>query len=76
MPPTSEASVTFAKSIQDAEDGTSQIDHVVVSRFGVFVVETKNLLGVSDALRPGRRAAERTSAAVPGGTTPSSMRFE
>jgi len=26
-------------------DGTSQIDHVVVSRFGVFVIETKNLGG-------------------------------
>jgi hypothetical protein len=26
-------------------DGTTQIDHLVVSRFGVFVVETKNLRG-------------------------------
>ncbi len=26
-------------------DGTTQIDHVVVSRFGVFVIETKNLAG-------------------------------
>lgn len=26
-------------------DGTTQIDHVVVSRFGVFVVETKNMSG-------------------------------
>jgi len=25
--------------------GTTQIDHVIVSRFGVFVVETKNLRG-------------------------------
>jgi hypothetical protein len=25
--------------------GTTQIDHVVVSRFGVFVIETKNLTG-------------------------------
>ncbi|TLS70907.1 NERD domain-containing protein, partial [Mariprofundus erugo] len=24
------------------EDGTTQIDHIIVSRFGVFVVETKN----------------------------------
>jgi len=26
-------------------DGTTQIDHVVVSRFGVFVIETKNMKG-------------------------------
>jgi restriction system protein len=26
-------------------DGTTQIDHVIVSRFGVFVVETKNMKG-------------------------------
>jgi hypothetical protein len=25
--------------------GTTQIDHVIVSRFGVFVVETKNMSG-------------------------------
>jgi len=28
-----------------AGDGTTQIDHVVVSRFGVFVIETKNMSG-------------------------------
>lgn len=28
-----------------AEDGTTQIDHVIVSKFGVFVVETKNMKG-------------------------------
>lgn len=28
-----------------AEDGTTQIDHVLVSEFGVFVVETKNMRG-------------------------------
>src|SRR5512144_2778193 len=28
-----------------ADRGTTQIDHVIVSRFGVFVVETKNLRG-------------------------------
>jgi restriction system protein len=28
-----------------ADGGTTQIDHVVVSRFGVFVVETKNVRG-------------------------------
>ena len=27
------------------EDGTTQIDHVVVSKFGLFVVETKNMKG-------------------------------
>ena len=27
------------------QDGTTQIDHVVVSRFGIFVIETKNMKG-------------------------------
>ncbi|POC51535.1 nuclease [Vibrio vulnificus] len=27
------------------DDGTTQIDHIVVSRFGIFVVETKNMKG-------------------------------
>ncbi len=27
------------------EQGTTQIDHVIVSRFGVFVIETKNMKG-------------------------------
>ena len=27
------------------EDGTTQIDHIVVSAFGVFVIETKNMKG-------------------------------
>ena len=27
------------------EDGSTQIDHVIVSEFGVFVVETKNIKG-------------------------------
>lgn len=26
-------------------DGTTQVDHVIVSRFGVFVIETKNHKG-------------------------------
>ena len=26
-------------------DGTTQIDHVVISRFGIFVIETKNMSG-------------------------------
>ncbi len=28
-----------------SDEGTTQIDHVVVSRYGVFVVETKNMRG-------------------------------
>ena len=28
-----------------SEDGTTQIDHIIVSKFGVFVVETKNMKG-------------------------------
>ncbi|WP_421863756.1 NERD domain-containing protein [Motiliproteus sp.] len=27
------------------DDGTTQIDHIIVSRFGVFVIETKNMKG-------------------------------
>ncbi len=27
------------------EDGTTQIDHIIVSKYGVFVVETKNIKG-------------------------------
>ena len=27
------------------DDGTTQIDHILVSRFGVFVIETKNMKG-------------------------------
>ncbi|OAI22893.1 nuclease-related domain-containing protein, partial [Methylomonas koyamae] len=27
------------------ENGTTQIDHIIVSRFGVFVIETKNMKG-------------------------------
>jgi predicted RNA-binding Zn-ribbon protein involved in translation (DUF1610 family) len=27
------------------EDGTTQIDHILVSRYGIFVVETKNMKG-------------------------------
>jgi len=29
----------------EAHDGTTQIDHIVVSPFGIFVVETKNMKG-------------------------------
>ncbi|MEZ5946776.1 MAG: NERD domain-containing protein [Hyphomonas sp.] len=28
-----------------AGDGTTQVDHVILSRFGVFVIETKNMTG-------------------------------
>ncbi len=28
-----------------AEDGTTQIDHILVSKYGVFVIETKNMKG-------------------------------
>lgn len=31
--------------ILPARDGTTQIDHVVLSRFGIFVIETKNMAG-------------------------------
>ena len=27
------------------EDGTTQVDHIIVSRYGVFVIETKNMRG-------------------------------
>ena len=27
------------------EDGTTQIDHILVSQYGVFVIETKNMKG-------------------------------
>lgn len=28
-----------------AEDGTTQIDHIIVSQYGIFVIETKNMRG-------------------------------
>lgn len=28
-----------------AEDGTTQIDHIIISKFGIFVIETKNMSG-------------------------------
>lgn len=31
--------------ILDAEDGSTQIDHIIVSKYGVFVIETKNMKG-------------------------------
>ncbi|NLV40427.1 MAG: hypothetical protein GXY15_04265 [Candidatus Hydrogenedentes bacterium] len=35
----------FHDLMLESRDGTTQIDHVVVSRFGVFVLETKNISG-------------------------------
>src|SRR5690554_2949828 len=32
-------------TLPTTDDGTTQIDHVLVSEFGVFVVETKNMKG-------------------------------
>ncbi len=31
--------------ILPTEDGTTQIDHIIVSRYGVFIIETKNMKG-------------------------------
>jgi restriction system protein len=28
------------------DDGTTQIDHIIVSQYGIFVVETKNMKGM------------------------------
>ncbi len=43
----SESDYTLIKDVTlPTEDGTTQIDHVVVSKFGVFVVETKNMKGL------------------------------
>ena len=30
----------------DSDNGTSQIDHIVISVYGIFVIETKNYTGV------------------------------
>ena len=35
----------FHNLIINAPDGTTQIDHVVVSPYGIFVLETKNMKG-------------------------------
>ncbi|WP_202987141.1 nuclease-related domain-containing protein [Vibrio harveyi] len=41
-----EKDYTLIKNVTlPTEDGTTQIDHIVVSKFGVFVVETKNMKG-------------------------------
>jgi predicted RNA-binding Zn-ribbon protein involved in translation (DUF1610 family) len=36
---------TLFKNVTLPTDGTTQIDHVIVSRYGVFVIETKNMRG-------------------------------
>ncbi|MCH4293398.1 NERD domain-containing protein [Shewanella sp. 3B26] len=42
----SDGDYTLVKDVTlPTEDGTTQIDHVLVSRFGVFVLETKNMKG-------------------------------
>lgn len=35
----------FHNLILSTPNGTTQIDHVLLSRFGIFVVETKNYTG-------------------------------
>jgi len=35
----------FKNVVLSTDDGTTQIDHVIISRYGVFVVETKNMKG-------------------------------
>ena len=36
---------TFHNVILATPDGTTQVDHIIASRFGLFVVETKNMKG-------------------------------
>ena len=37
--------ILFKNVTLPTEDGTTQIDHIIVSRYGVFVIETKNMKG-------------------------------
>ena len=37
--------IIFHDIIIPSRNGTTQIDHVIISRYGLFVVETKNLKG-------------------------------
>ncbi|MBU2923469.1 NERD domain-containing protein [Colwellia sp. 1_MG-2023] len=37
--------VTLPTFINNIEQGTTQIDHIIVSQYGIFVVETKNMKG-------------------------------
>jgi len=32
-------------TIPDSEQGTTQIDHILISPYGVFIIETKNYTG-------------------------------
>ncbi|QSX29818.1 NERD domain-containing protein [Shewanella cyperi] len=41
-----DSNYTLVKDVTlPTEDGTTQVDHILVSRFGVFVIETKNMKG-------------------------------
>ncbi|MGI2080565.1 NERD domain-containing protein [Shewanella putrefaciens] len=41
-----ESDYTLVKDVTlPTDDGTTQIDHVIVSKFGLFIVETKNMKG-------------------------------
>lgn len=41
-----ETDYTLIKNVTlPTEDGTTQIDHIVISKFGIFVIETKNMKG-------------------------------
>lgn len=37
--------VTLLTDIAGKDNGTTQIDHIIVSRYGVFLIETKNMKG-------------------------------
>jgi len=37
--------VTLPTLIDDKKHGTTQIDHIIVSKYGIFVIETKNMKG-------------------------------
>ncbi|WP_077338582.1 NERD domain-containing protein [Pseudocolwellia agarivorans] len=37
--------VTLPTFVDDIQQGTTQIDHIIVSQYGIFVVETKNMKG-------------------------------
>lgn len=45
-------------------DGTTQIDHVFLSPYGIFVLETKNMSGWSSAAR-GSHSGRRSSTSTP-----------
>jgi restriction system protein len=45
---------TFCNLILPTADGTTQIDHVIVSQYGIFVIETKNMQGMISGSRQER----------------------